>query len=224
MRKLQFELGGYYHICNRSNGKQKIFFEPTDYARFLFSILFCQATVPFFNARRQTSYFVRHSVFNIPKTIIEEILARRKVELNSFAIMPNHFHLLVQEKQAGGVSAYLQRIQNSYAKYFNTKHEQTGHLFQGPFRAVSVKTDEQLMYLSAYIHRNPRGIREWKDRELKYPWSSYQDCAQQNRWGKLLRPGIFLDQFSEPESYKNFVETSTEKLKNNSPIQNLLLE
>ena len=226
MRKLQFKLNGYYHICNRSNDEQKIFFEPIDYARFLFSILFCQATIPFFNMGRQASYFVRHSVFNISTTTIEEIHAHRKIGLNAFAIMPNHFHLLVQEKQTGRVSAYLQRIQHSYAKYFNTKYKRSGHLFQGPFRVVPVETDEQLVYLSAYIHRNPRGIKEWVGKELAYPWSSYQDCAEKNRWGALLQPGIFLNQFAEPKSYKNFVETSTAKLKlkNQSPVQNLLLD
>ncbi|OHA64038.1 MAG: hypothetical protein A2842_01730 [Candidatus Wildermuthbacteria bacterium RIFCSPHIGHO2_01_FULL_48_25] len=102
-------------------------------------------------------------------------------------------------------------METAYAKYFNTKYEKRGHLLQGVFRAVPVKTDPQLLYLSAYIHRNPRGLPQWKNKELEYPWSSYQDYAKKNRWGELLVPDIVLNQFSTTQSYQDFVETSTAK-------------
>lgn len=225
MRKFQFVPEAYYHICNRSNDEQPIFLEKRDYARFLFLILFYQASVSFFNIGRHIALYVKHSMFNISKQTIENICAKRRIALCAFAIMPNHFHLLLQEKTKGGISRYLQRVQNGYAKYFNTKYAKRGHLFQGAFRAVPVETDRQLLYLSAYIHRNPRDIQEWVGKELSYPWSSYQDCARTNRWGELLQPSIFLNQFSNPKAYTQFVETSTAKLKQGeSPIQNLLLD
>ncbi|MBI2042334.1 MAG: transposase [Candidatus Nealsonbacteria bacterium] len=152
----------------------------------------------------------------------------RRVELNIFTIMPNHFHLLVQEKTNKGISLYLQRLQNGYAKYFNTKYKKRGHLFQGAFRAIPVETDEQLLYLSAYIHRNPREIKEWENKELKYFWSSYQDLVVKNRWDKLLRPNIILDQFPNANAYDEFVKTSTAKTKPKKSLveitENLLLE
>src|SRR3989338_5274550 len=225
MRKFQFAPGSYYNICNRSNDEQTIFVEERDYARFLFFILFHQASFPFFNIGRQTSWFVKHQMFNISDELINQVHAKRRVALCAFAIMPNHFHLLVQEKEEGGISRYLQRIQNGYAKYFNAKYRKRGHLFQGSFRAIPVETDEQLLYLSAYIHRNPRSIKEWTNREISYPWSSYQDCTSKNRWGELLYTSIFLEQFSSPHSYQKFVETSTAKLKpEESPIQNMTFE
>lgn len=212
-RKFRFAPDSYYHICNRSNNEQPLFLDEKDYARFLFSALFYQAPVPFNNLGRQSSYFVKHLMFNISSDTLEKVISTRKVELNIFTIMPNHFHLLLQEKTRKGISLYLQRLQNSYAKYFNTKYKKRGHLFQGTFRAVPVETDEQLLYLSAYIHRNPRKIKEWKDSEVKYPWSSYQDLVKKNRWGELLRPDIILNQFSSTNAYCKFVETSTAKLK-----------
>lgn len=225
MRKIPFVQGAYYHICNRSNDGRPIFLDEKDYARFLFCILFYQAPTPFFNIGRQTSYFVKHSMFNITQEITEEVKQRRLVVLGAFAIMPNHFHLFGQEKEEKGISRYLQRVQNAYAKYFNAKYKKHGHLFQGYFRAVPVATDEQLLYLSAYIHRNPRELQEWKGKERFYLWSSYQDCIGKNRWGELLKPNIFLDQFSTPKLYRIFVETSTAKLKpGESPIEDILLE
>lgn len=137
--------------------------------------------------------------------------------------MPNHFHLFAQEKKEKGISWYLQRVQDGYAKYFNAKYKKRGHLFQGTFRAIPVETDEQLLYLSAYIHRNPRDLKEWKDKEHKYPWSSYQDCIGENRWGKLLTSDIFLNQFPSKTSYQNFVDTSTAKLQAGKLSADILL-
>lgn len=227
MRKFKFVQNAYYHFCNRSNDEGPIFLDERDYARFLFFILYYQAPLPLHNIGRQTSYFSKYSKFNISEEIITQIIAQRKVELNAFTIMPNHFHILAQEKtDAGkGIPWYFQRIETGYAKYFNAKYKKRGHLFQGRFRAIPVETDEQLLYLSAYIHRNPRDLKKWEGNEAQYPWSSYQDCVGENRWKGLLVPNIFLDQFSTKKSYSNFVDTSTAKLKpGESSIKDILLE
>lgn len=224
MRKVQFSPGSYYHICNRSNDERTIFLDQKDYTRFLFYILFLQAPIPLSNPARHASYFLKYSKFNIPQDKLNQVVAARKVELGAFAIMPNHFHIFVQEKKEKGISWYLHRIQDGYAKYFNIRYEKRGHLFQGTFRAVPVETDEQLLYLSAYIHRNPRGLKEWENREHGYPWSSYQDCIGENRWGELLVSNIFLNQFSSKESYREFVDTSTAKLHTGKLPVDMLLD
>jgi len=217
----------YYHICNRSNDESSIFLDERDYSRFLFFILVYQAPFPFYNIGRQSSYFFKHSQFNIPKETIRQIINKRIAELNAFTIMPNHFHILAQEKtdNNSGIPRYLQRIQTGYAKYFNAKYGKRGHLFQGSFRAVCVETNEQLLYLSAYLHRNPRELKEWKDKEVNYPWSSYQDFVKNNRWGELLKPDIILDQFSGINEYYKFIETSTAKLQlKESSVKDFFLE
>src|SRR5207237_1342011 len=106
----------------------------------------------------------------------------------------------------------MQRVLNGYTKYFNTKYEKSGHHFQGPYKAVHVSSNDQLLYLSTYIHRNPRELPQWRGREHLYPWSSYQDTVTENRWGKLLTPEILLEQFDSKEDYSNFINTSTAKL------------
>ena len=135
IRKFKFTPNTYYHICNRSNDQKSIFFDKKDYARLLFSIIYYQAPIPFYNLGRQSSYFLKHSMFNITPGMNEDAISHRKVELTCFTIMPNHFHLLIQEKTEMGISRYLQRVQTGYAKYFNAKYKKQGHLFQGAFRA-----------------------------------------------------------------------------------------
>lgn len=227
IRKFKFTQNNYYHICNRSNDEKSIFLDERDYSRFLFFILVYQAPLSFYNIGRQNSYFLKHSQFNIPEEIVRQIITKKIAELNLFTIMPNHFHLLVQEKtgDGNGISRYLQRIQTGYAKYFNIKYKKRGHLFQGSFQAIRVETNEQLLYLSAYIHRNPRELKQWKDKEINYPWSSYQDLIKKNRWGELLKPDTILNQFSNANSYLNFIETNTAKLQpGESPIEDLLFK
>jgi putative transposase len=138
----------------------------------------------------------------------------RTVELVAFCLMPNHFHLLVKEVEEGGVASYMQRVLGGYTKYFNTKYEASGHVFQGPYKAVHVKDDNQLLYLSAYIHRNPRTLEAWRAREFDYPWSSLSDFTTANRWGGLIAPDIITGQFEQTKNsnYADFVRTSTAKL------------
>lgn len=208
MRKVKFATNEYYHIYNRGNDKKLIFLDENDYARFLFLTLYCQGKYPFYNISRYASYLVKHRVFNIEEKILSRILESRIVDLVEFSLMPTHFHFLLYERIDGGISRYMQRILNAYTKYFNTKYGRNGHLFQGPFNAVYIETNEQLLHLSAYIHRNPRELEEWKDKEHLYFWSSYQDYAGRNRWQELLKCEKILVQFKDSKEYQNFVDSS----------------
>ena len=207
MNRENISVGEYYHIFNRGVGKKIIFKDDRDRIRFLFLILYFQAENNFPQISRIVSSYVKHRVFDINKDIINE----RFVELTSFALMPNHFHLIVKETKEGGMGKYMQRVLNSYSQYFNTRYSISGHLFQGPYKAVHVEDDKQLLYLSAYIHLNPKELNEWYKKEDIFPWSSYQDYVKENRWGEILKTEIILDQFKDKREYKDFVETSGAK-------------
>jgi len=210
MRNIKIAPGEYYHIFNRGMSKQLIFHDDTDRVRFLFLILYFQSPTTFINIGRPVKSFIKHSVFDIDteQTVIED----RFVELTSFCLMPNHFHLIVKEVEENGISRYMQRVLNSYTKYYNTRYKKSGHLFQGPYKAVHVKNNNQLLYLSCYIHRNPRELKEWLNKEIDYTWSSYQDCVKKNRFEGLLVSDIINQQFKNKKEYNEFVKTSPAKL------------
>lgn len=79
--------------------------------------------------------------------------------------MPNHFHLLVREKEEQGVSRFMQKLMTGYTMYFNKRHERSGALFQGKFKATHANEDRYLKYLISYIHLNPVKLIEprWKE-------------------------------------------------------------
>ncbi len=216
MRRDNLAPGEYYHVFNRGNNKQDIFIDRRDWARLLFLVIYFQSPLNFYNMGRQISYFVKHRMFNIPDDVEADIIKNRAVELVGFTLMPNHFHLILRELKEGGISKYMQRILNAYTKYFNTRHEKVGHLFQGPYKMVRISNNEQLLYLSTYIHHNPRELKDWRDKEDSYPWSSYQDYITENRWNKLLENSIVMEQFKNKNGYRQFVKTS--------PAKNLLDE
>lgn len=212
MRNIEISIDEYYHVYNRGAHKRIIFHDTADYARFLFLILYFQSPFVFEQISRYVRRFVRHRVFDIDANTISEIISSRYVELISFCLMPNHFHLTLREVEEGGIARYMQRVLNGYTKYYNTKYEASGHLFQGPYKAVHIENNDQLLYLSAYIHRNPRELPSWKDKEQKYEWSSYQDYVDENRWGELLSTKLILEQFDTKGGYEEFVCTSTAKM------------
>lgn len=205
--------GEYYHVFNRGAHKTSVFKEKNDYVRFLFDMLYGQSALSIINKTRFTKAFSDEFGFQQTELAVE-VLQKRTVELVAFCIMPNHFHLIVKEKERGGMALYLQRISEGYTKYFNAKYRSSGHVFQGRYRSVHVKDDRQLTYLSAYIHRNPRELRAWKNKEFEYPWSSLQDYTKANRWGGLIVPDIIASQFdaTSKSNYADFVRTSTAKI------------
>ncbi|PIP55923.1 MAG: hypothetical protein COX06_00445 [Candidatus Zambryskibacteria bacterium CG22_combo_CG10-13_8_21_14_all_42_17] len=210
MRLIKIAPGEHYHVFNRGVNKQVVFHDTGDYFRFLFLILYFQSPMIFQQLGRFVKEFVQSSALDRGQE--EEIVKKRVVELVTFCIMPNHFHLIVREKEEGGIATYMQRILTSYSKYYNTKYEKSGHVFQGPYKAVHITNDVQLLHTSAYIHRNPREMTMWFRKEDKYLWSSYQDFIGENRWEKLLVTDVVMGEFKDKKHYHKFVETSPAKM------------
>ncbi len=210
-RKIRFVTGEYYHLCNRGLDGRTIVATPKEYARLLFLLIFFQSSLSHGNLSRRVQSFMKTGRF---LNGLEEkfIASKRTVSLVCFCIMNNHFHMLVREETDGGIPFYLQRIENAYTRYFNLNHGRNGHLFQGPFRAVHIETNDQLLYTSAYIHRNPRELKNFKNKEQSYQWSSLPDYLSTNRWPYLLSRELILGQFENPKEYQNYIDSSIAKL------------
>ena len=116
------------------------------------------------------------------------------MEIGAFCLMPNHFHLLLQEITAGGIAKFMQKVGTSYGMYFNSKYERTGNVFVKPFRSRHVDDDIYLRHVASYIHLNPADLFEpqWKGgvlpnatnllRQLEeYPYSSLGLYADRGR-------------------------------------------
>ncbi|MBI2268374.1 MAG: transposase [Candidatus Blackburnbacteria bacterium] len=184
-----------YHIFNRGANKQDIFLLQRDYKRFLQTTSYYYIEGP----KPKFSKFTHGTLLPIKLSDKKKI-----VKIFSYCLMPNHFHLLVQQLQDGGISKFVGQLSNSYVKYFNTKHRKIGPLFQGRFKAVRVESEDQFLHVSRYIHLNP--IVSHLTKSLgEYPWSSYQDFMIGN--SKLCEVSEILSFFSNSsKKYKSFLE------------------
>ena len=68
--------------------------------------------------------------------------------------MTNHYHVVI-ETPSGEVSCAIQYLNGTYATYFNERHERSGHLFCGRFRAAVVENERHLQAACAYVLLNP---------------------------------------------------------------------
>jgi putative transposase len=96
--------------------------------------------------------------------------------VQAWCLMGNHFHLVV-ETPRGNLVAGMKWLLGTYTQRYNRRHKQSGHLFQGRYKAQVIDA-ARLGYLRAacdYVHLNPvrAKLLPLKERLEKWPWSSY---------------------------------------------------
>lgn len=212
LRKVDFAPDCYYHIYNRGTDKRNIFLKNSDYLRFIVLLYICNNTEP---VRIKDLLSRGRSLGDILEIKREKTL----VDIGVYCLIPNHFHLLVREKQDNGISVFLKKLSTGYAMYVNKKNERSGNLFQGRFKAELADKDEYLKYLFAYIHLNPVKLIEpfWKERGIKdikkakeflanYKWSSYQAYIDEKKVNPILEKSVFPEYFGSPREFTNFIQ------------------
>ena len=219
MRKTKFEVGKIYHVYNRGVEKRNIFLGDGDRWRFLQGLYLFNDEAGSFNLLYRLEQEKGKMHFGILREHMKKEGAERSplVRIMADCLKPNHFHLLIEETQEGGISKFMHKLGVGYTKYFNTKYERVGPLFQGAFKAVGVKSDDQLTYLIAYINViNPgqelepdlKSVAQDPDEVLRfvenYPWSTHQEYLGK-RESIIVDKGIAGELFSTPAKYKNFV-------------------
>jgi REP element-mobilizing transposase RayT len=102
---------------------------------------------------------------------LQEGLERYGHRVLAFCLMTNHIHLAIQVADVP-LSRIMQNLSFRYTRWFNWKHNRTGHLFQGRYKAFIVDSDSYLLELAAYIHLNP--VRAaMVESAGDYQWSSH---------------------------------------------------
>jgi len=216
-----FERGCFYHIYNRGSNKSKVFLEDSDYQTFLEIIEYYFK----FPKGMPLSYKNRASKDHIKVTNLDTNL-KSSFSVVCFCLMPNHFHLLVRQddksSKNNSISNFMRRVMITYAMFFNDKYSHSGNLFQGRYKNVLVKSGDQLMYLSKYIHLNPSELL--KKKALKsYSYSSYKDYVSEKVYDWLNTDEVLglFGEMNPEKSYKKFVGDQDSDL---TLVENIVLE
>lgn len=175
--------------------------------------------------RKQNIFIQRRDYLRFLKRTLE-YKNKYKICILCYCLMPNHFHFLLRQDGDIPITNFMLSLSTSYAKYFNIKYDEIGSLLQSPFKAKLVETDEQLLQVSRYIHRNALDILLPTPRvELaNYEWSSYPSYIE-NVKDDLVDTSIILNYFKKtsPQSdYKNFVEFDFKE--NDNLLKNLAFD
>jgi REP element-mobilizing transposase RayT len=82
------------------------------------------------------------------------ILSETKTQCLAWALIPNHFHLLLKTG-AAPIAFVMKRLLTGYAMHYNRRHKRNGHLFQNRYKSILCQEDFYLLELVRYIHLNP---------------------------------------------------------------------
>ena len=190
----------YYHLYNRGVAKNEIFLDSADYSTFLSYLKIYlspknEAELTSIRGNPQSGYREKYEAAKLLalKNYYQEI------ELLAYALMPNHFHFLVKQKEANSIDNFMNSLGTRYSGFFNRKYHRVGPIFKGVYKAVLVETDAQLLHLSRYIHLNsPKQTSP----------SSFPEYLGQRHtaWIKTDQILSYFQQENPQTSYQKFVQ------------------
>ncbi len=150
-----------------------------------------------------------------------------KIRILSYAILPNHFHMLLEEPSKGTpgvklskhyknnvnqyyrskISKFTALLSNSYTKYFNNNHNHSGRIFQGPFKSKFINDDSYFQTILTYINLNPlkhklvKNIEDWE-------YTSHFELLEKIQ-KKFTDKNLFIDS----KIYKRIIKSNINKIK-----------
>lgn len=198
-----------YHICYRAVGDSLVFKDQDDYYRGIFSLYeFNDSNLKTIWLRRKQRKAEKKIILRSPTPQQSQVVSQRDniVEVLAFCFMPNHIHLLLKQVKDGGISNFIKKVGGGYANYSNNKYQRKGHLFN-QFKAVHVKSDNQLRNVVNYIHCNPISLIEpgWKEigitnsqkvidfLENEYRWSSLWDYLENPNFSSVTHRDFLIE-------------------------------
>lgn len=197
----------FYHIFNRGVEKRDIFLDDTDKVRFIHDLYEFNDTSPAPRFSENLSG--------------EDTPSKRNklVSIACFSLMPNHHHLLLGETEERKRTLFVKKLHGGYARAFNEKHKRSGYLFQGRYKKVLIKNEQQLLQIVCYIHANPLDLwrASWKETKLtpdeliealyfleKYRWSSHLDYLGKKNFPSVIDKAFLEKVFGEYGGYEKF--------------------
>ena len=91
----------------------------------------------------------------------------------AYALMPNHWHLVLWPAQDGELAAFMQQLTTKHVRRWQLHRRKVGcgHVYQGRYKSFPVEHEEYFYQLVRYVERN--ALRAgFVDRAEAWQWSS----------------------------------------------------
>jgi putative transposase len=126
------------------------------------------------------------------------------IVVHSYCWMTNHYHLLI-ECPNGGLSDSMHLVGSSYVRHVNDRIGRDGPLFRSRYFAKPVTSDDYLLRLVRYIHRNPVAI-VGQDHLVDYRWSSLRAHLGFRRTPAWLNSDVVTELCGGSDALRRLVE------------------
>ena len=205
IRKEPLLKGNIYHVFNKTIDDKQIF-KSNNYSAEFYQRL------SYYKSIKSERSFSKLKFLNNENLLEMQLQTRLRkdfqVDVLNYSFMPNHFHLLIMQLTDKGITEYMSKVINSFTRYYNLKNSRKGQVFLHDFKAVMIKTDEQLMHTSRYIDLNSNSsglISDVAQLEL-YRWSGYRAYINEKVDDVLINTKPILKMFDDDrDEYKKFV-------------------
>ena len=205
MRKTEFAVGEFYHIFNRGVDKRNLFQDGEDFERFFKSMTEFNTIDPIGSIYEKDQERTKFGKFGSRASkLLDRVVDTKLVDFVAYCINPNHYHFLLMQKIDKGVEKFMHRFGTGYTKFFNIKHERSGALFQGKFKASHAHTNEYLLHLSAYVNLNY--LVHGLSAENIFVRSSFGEYKVGTEG--FCSKAIILGQYGDSKQYSEFAQNS----------------
>jgi len=203
-----------YHVYNRGVEKRNIFLAEKDYLRFLHDLYEFNDTAPaiYFHKKPQS--------FKSCEVGLRKVAKAREplVEIYSFVLMPNHFHLMLRQIKENGITEFMRKIGTGYTNYFNLTQARVGSLFQGKYKSIRLDNHAHFIHLPFYIHSNPISLKfsDWQEEGVdsnaavkfldSYRWSSFCDYTGKKNFPSIINKEFLSGIAGKPDKFKKEFE------------------
>ncbi len=117
--------------------------------------------------------------------VLAEGLARYPVDLLTYCLLPNHWHLVLRPRTAAGLAQLMRWVGVTHVRRHH-EHYRTrggGHLYQGRYKSFPVQTEAYFLTLCRYVEANA-GRAGLVRRADVWPWGGLY--ARQHRGKPVL--------------------------------------
>ncbi len=125
------------------------------------------------------------------------------ISIIAYCLLPNHYHLLVYQEKETAAGELPKRVFGGYSRAVNRRYGWEGTLYEGRFKAKTVKDQDFLRHLCRYIHANPVKHGFVDDLEA-WPWSNYLEWVGKRERTAVNRPLVDAV-FGSGKAYADFV-------------------
>lgn len=221
MRKDSLVENEYYHIYNRGVDKRNIFLDDGDYHRFIISMILLNDEQDGLMIRWR-DYKKGAGAGALTDFLTLNVRKRRPiVEINAYSLMSNHYHYILKQISDRGIEQFMQKLGNSYTKYFNKKHQRNGSLFQGTFKSVRIKSIGQLLRMSVYVNCNSEihGVSP----AGRYKWCGFPEYLGYAN-SRVCTKKVISSHFRSKNDYKDYARENILNFKERKADQELTFE